>query len=84
MKPWKLYLNNTNLLSRIQIHPIPLYQSGQSRDLFCTCFRTEGVRKLAITSLILNEFSCGKVQIPCLRKQQTNIEVFSLLLQAVF
>ena len=31
--------------------------------LFCTCIRTEQVRKLFSTSLILNKFSGGKVQI---------------------
>ena len=41
------------------------------------------VRKLFITSLILNKFSCGKVQIPRLRKQQTNIEVHVLLLRTI-
>ena len=30
---------------------------------FCTYIRTERVRKLIIISLILNEYSCGKVQI---------------------
>ena len=30
---------------------------------FCTYIQTERVRKLIIISLILNEFSCGKVQI---------------------
>ena len=34
------------------------------------------VRKLFITSLVLYEFSCGEVHIPCLCKQQMNIEVF--------
>ena len=52
---------------------------GESPDLFslfCTCIRTERVRKLFITSLILNKFSCGKVQILCLYKQQMTMEVF--------
>ena len=31
---------------------------------------------MLITSLILNEFSCGKVQIPRLGKQQMTIEEF--------
>ena len=47
------------------------YKGGESRDLvclFCTCIRTERARKLFSTSLILNEFSCSKVQMPCLRK----------------
>ena len=55
------------------------YQGGESRDLFrlfCTCIRTGPVRKLFIVSLILNEFSCGEVHMPCLCNQQTNIEVF--------
>ena len=30
---------------------------------FCTYLRTERVRKLIIVSLILNEFSCGKMQV---------------------
>ena len=30
-----------------------------------TCTQTEGVRKLFIIFLILHEFSCGNVQIPC-------------------
>ena len=56
--------------------------------LFCTCIWTERVRKLFSTSLILNEFSCGKMQMPCLRKQQMNIEVsyvmrFIFLLQSL-
>ena len=56
--------------------------------LFCTCIWTERVRKLFGTSLILNEFSCGKMQMPCLRKQQMNIEVsyvmrFIFLLQSL-
>ena len=55
-----------------------IIQGAESLDLFWlfTYIRTERVRKLFIDSLILNEFSCCKVQIPCLHKQQTNIEVF--------
>ena len=30
--------------------------------IFCTCIRTERVRQLFIIFLILNEFSCGKVE----------------------
>ena len=42
------------------------------RDLFwLLCTR----RKLFITSLICNNFSCGGVHIPCLCNQQTNIKV---------
>ena len=55
-----------------------LYQGGESHDLsrlFCTCIRTQGVRKLFIISLILNVFSSSEVHIPCLCKQQMNIEV---------
>ena len=54
-------------------------EGGESRDLFwllCTCIRTDRVRKLFIPSLILDEFSRGKLQIPCLCKQQTDIKVF--------
>ena len=54
-------------------------QGEESQELFwllITCIRTERVRKLFITSLIFNEFSCGQVQIPCLRKQQTSIEPY--------
>ena len=40
--------------------------------------RIERVRKLFITSYILDEFSCGKVQISFLRQQQKNIEVLSV------
>ena len=57
---------------------VRLGQGRESRDLFwlfCTCIQTEGVRKLFITYLILNEFSYGKMQIPCLHKQQFNIKV---------
>ena len=59
-----------------------LFQGGESRDLlllFRTCIRTERVRKLFSTSLILNEFSCGKVQVPCLCKLKTNIEKFCVI-----
>ena len=42
--------------------------------IFCCCIRTERVRKLFITSSILNKFSCGKVQILCRRSQRMNIE----------
>ena len=49
-------------------------QGRESRDLLClfyTCIRTERVRIFFLfTSLIHNEFSSGKVQIPCLHKQQ--------------
>ena len=54
-------------------------EGGDSRDLFwllCTCIWTDRVRKLFIPSLILDEFSRGKLQIPCFCKQQTNIKVF--------
>ena len=44
--------------------------------LFCKCIWTGQVRKLFITSLILDECSCNEVHRPCLCKQQTNIEVF--------
>ena len=57
-------------------------QGGESCDLFwlfCTCIWTERVRKLFISSLILYEFSCSKVQILCLPKQQTSIEVFYVM-----
>ena len=33
------------------------------------------MRKLFITSLILNKFSCGEAHIPGLFNQETNIEV---------
>ena len=36
-------------------------------------------KKIVQYSLILNEFSCGMEQIPCLRKKQTNIEVFYVM-----
>ena len=55
-----------------------LVQGKESRDLFwlfCTCIATELVRKLFSTSLI----PCSKMQIPCLRKQQTNTEVFYIM-----
>ena len=39
---------------------------------------TMGIKKF-IFSLIINEFSSSKIQIPCLRKQQTNIEVFDVM-----
>ena len=29
-----------------------------------------------MTSFILNEFSCSKKQVPCVRKQQTKIEAY--------
>ena len=64
--------------------PFPLSnftQGGESHDLFllfCTCIRIEWVRKLFSTSLILNKFSCGELQIPC-RKQQMTIEVFYVM-----
>ena len=63
-----------------------LGQGGESCDfflLFCTCIRTEGVRKLFSTSLILNEFSCGTMKVPCRRKQQMNIEV-SYVMRCIF
>ena len=50
-----------------------------SGELSCPCDKScfvlvfGQVRKLFITSYILNEFSCDKMQIPCLRKQQMNI-----------
>ena len=47
--------------------------------LIFTCFGTERVRKLFISSFKLKEFSRGKVQIPCLCKQQTNITVFYIM-----
>ena len=53
-------------------------QGGESRNLFRlfrTCIRTARVRKLFRTSKILTEFSCGKVQVPCLCKQKINIEM---------
>ena len=37
------------------------------------------MRKLFIASLILKEFSCGEVHIPCLCKQQTNIGKFYVM-----
>ena len=40
-----------------------LYHGGESRDLFwlfCICSQTERVRKLLITSFILNKFPCSK------------------------
>ena len=40
---------------------------------FCTHIRTERVRKLFIIFLILNEFSCSKMEIPCLYSQNWNI-----------
>ena len=61
-------------------------QGGESRDLFwlfCTCIRTERVRKLFSTSLILSEFPCGTMKVPCLRKQQMNIEV-SYVMRCIF
>ena len=42
---------------------------------FCTCIRTEQVRELFIIFLILNEFSCIKVEVPCLYSQCWNIYV---------
>ena len=61
-------------------------QGGESRDLFwlfCTCIRTEQVRKLFSTSLILSEFPCGTMKEPCLRMQQMNIEV-SYVMRCIF
>ena len=58
-------------------------QGGESCDLlwlFCSCIRTERVRILYIAFLILNKFLSGKMQIPCLRKQQTNVRVFHVTL----
>ena len=52
-------------------------QGRESRDLFClfcTCIRTERVRKFFLASLIHNEFSSGKE--PCLYKQQLKAVVF--------
>ena len=46
--------------------------------LFRTSIRTIRVRESSVTSLILKEFSCGKVQIPYRCKQQMKIEVFML------
>ena len=46
-------------------------------DYFVPVFE-QRVRKLFISSSILNEFSCGKVQILPLCKQQMHIEVFLL------
>ena len=57
---------------------VMLEQGRESCDLLCTCIRTERLRKLFIYSLSLNKFSCCKMLLPCLRKQQTNIEVFKL------
>ena len=67
--------------------PKRLKQGGESRDLFwlfCTCIRTEEVIKLFSTSLVLNRFSCGKVQILCFHKQQMNIEVFMLHVEVIY
>ena len=47
--------------------------------LFCTCIRTDRVRKLFITSLMLNKVLCRKVQIPCLHIQQTSITMFFVM-----
>ena len=46
-----------------------MYRGGDLFWLICTCVRTERVRKLFFSSIILNEFLCGKVQIPRLRKR---------------
>ena len=54
-------------------------QGGESRDflqLFCTCIRTDRVRKMVIIYLILNEFLCSKVEKPCIYSQRRNIYVF--------
>ena len=53
-----------------QLHDLKTGQTkldhgGESRDIF-TYIRAERVRTLIIIYLILNEFSCGKVQILCL------------------
>ena len=51
-------------------------QGGESCDflqLFCTCIRTERVRKMFIIFLILSEFSCSKVEKPCIYSQRQNI-----------
>ena len=50
-------------------------QGGESRDLYCTYIRTEGVIKLFNVFLILNEFTCRKVEIPCLYSQRMNFQV---------
>ena len=42
------------------------------------------MRKLFITPLILNKFSCGEVHLPCLCNQKTNSEVFCVLCAVVF
>ena len=58
---------------------IPPGRGGESCDLFLlfwTYIQTKWVRNC---SLLLNKFSCRKVQIPCLRKQPTNIEVFYVM-----
>ena len=58
------------------------WQGGESCDLFClfyTCIRTERVRKLFITTLILNKLSCSREQITCLLKQQKDITVFFVM-----
>ena len=41
-----------------------LPHGGESRDIFCTNISTERVRKVITVSLIFNEFSRGKEQIP--------------------
>ena len=51
-------------------------QGGESRNFlqfFCTCIRTELVREMFIISLILNEFSRGKVIKLCIYSTQQNI-----------
>ena len=53
--------------SRINKYENFLFHSPMMENhvTFCTYIGTERVRKLIIISLILNEFSCGKVQILC-------------------
>ena len=43
--------------------------------LFCTVFGQNGYKNCSLLPSVLNKFSCSKVQIPYLRKQQTYIEV---------
>ena len=47
----------------IKVHGI-IHTVG-NHATFCTYIRTEWVGKLIIVSLMLNEFSCDKVQILC-------------------
>ena len=70
-------------LGKISLLEMLIEQGGESRDLFLTCIRTERVRKLFSTSLILNEFSCSTMKVPCLHKQQMNIEV-SYVMRCIF